>query len=191
MHEVTKLLDQIGSGDPKASSQMLPAVYEELRRLAKSRMANERAGHTLQTTGLVHEAYIRLVDTAQIQRWDSKGHFFAAASEAMRRILVEHARQRSTQRRGGDFQRVEVGDIAEGMVNPSAVHPSTVLEISEAIDRVAQQDAQSAELVKLHCFGGFSIPDAAELLQIPRSSAYVHWAFAKALISRILEEDSC
>ena len=182
MHDVTQILSQIESGDPASTEQLLPLVYDELRKLAKTRMANERNDHTLQTTALVHEAYIRLVDDSKAHKWKSRGHFFVAAAEAMRRILVEHARRKIGKQRGGDRQRVEMNDGFEKEVQ----NPELVLQVSEALDRLAQADAQAAELVKLHCFAGFSIPEAAQSLGIASSTAYAHWTYAKAMMGRLL-----
>ncbi|MGB7328912.1 MAG: ECF-type sigma factor [Rubripirellula sp.] len=183
MHEVTALLEQISRGNPHASAQVLPLVYAELKSLAKSRMSRERSDHTLQTTALVHEAYMRLVSGDRVQQWDSKGHFFAAAAEAMRRILVEHARHRKTKRRGGDFLRVELDNITS-----TSADPETVLAVSEALSSLAEIDPQIAELVKLHCFAGVSIPEAAVMLGLPRSTAYAHWTFARGMMSRLLKD---
>ena len=182
MSDVTQILSQIESGDPSLAEHLLPLVYDELRKLARTRMANERTDHTLQTTALVHEAYIRLVDDSKAKKWKSRGHFFAAAAEAMRRILVEHARRKLGKQRGGDRQRVEMNDGFEKEVQD----PELVLQVSEALDRLAQADAQAAELVKLHCFAGFSIPEAAQSLGIASSTAYAHWTYAKAMMGRLL-----
>lgn len=182
MPDVTQILLQIESGDPTATSQLLPLVYEQLRQLARFRMSNERADHTLQTTALVHEVYVRLVGDKKNQHWESRGHFFSAAAEAMRRILVEHARRKLGKQRGGDRDRVELDDdIAYEMQSPEIV-----LQVSEALERLAEQDAKAAELVKLHCFAGFSIPEAAEILGVANSTAYAHWTYAKALMGRLL-----
>ena len=184
MSAVTQILSDIESGREAASAELLPLVYDELRKLAKARMANERVDHTLQTTALVHEAYIRLVDNSRAQQWQSRGHFFTAAAEAMRRILVEHARQKLGKQRGGDRERVELHDGFEKVVQ----NPELVLQVSEALERLAQSDFQAAELVKLHCFAGFSIPEAATVLGIPTSSAYADWTYAKAMMGRLLSD---
>ena len=186
MADVTQILAKIEQGDEHATEQLLPLVYAELRSLAAARMANERSDHTLQPTGLVHEAYLRLVDTDQPLHWDSRGHFFAAAAEAMRRILVEHARRKLGKQRGGDLQRVELND---GMAGQFENH-ELVLQVSDALERLHTEDAQAAELVKLHCFAGFSLPEAAEILGIASSTAYAHWAYAKALMGRLLGDAS-
>ena len=184
MIDVTQILSDIESGREAASEELLPLVYDELRKLAKVRMANERIDHTLQTTALVHEAYIRLVDNSRAQQWQSRGHFFTAAAEAMRRILVDHARQKLGKQRGGDRERVELHDGFEKVVQ----NPELVLQVSEALERLAQSDSQAAELVKLHCFAGFSIPEAATVLGIPTSSAYADWTYAKAMMGRLLSD---
>ncbi len=186
MSDVTRILGQIEHGDAYAAEQLLPLVYTELRSLAAARMANERSDHTLQPTALVHEAYVRLVNTDQPLRWKSRGHFFAAAAESMRRILVEHARRKLGKQRGGDLQRVELNDSLEQQFQSHEL----VLQVSEALELLVTEDAQAAGLVKLHCFAGFSIPEAAEILGIASSTAYAHWAYAKAKMGRLLGETS-
>ena len=185
MSDVTRILSQIKEGDPAAAERLLPLVYDELRRLAAAKMAQERSDHTLQATALVHEAYIRLVDTDRAQNWDSRGHFFAAAAEAMRRILVENARRKLGKQRGGDRKRVGFTDDAAMNVQD----PALVLDIHDALNRLSEQDPPMAELVKLHCFGGLSITDAAEVLGISKSTAYANWIYAKALMGRLLADD--
>lgn len=176
MSEVTRLLAAINDGDAEATAQLLPLVYEELRRLARAHMAHERAEHTLQATALVHEAYLRLLDDDV--RWDSRGHFFSAAAEAMRRILVEHARAKKALKRGGSFQRVEIGDF------PPIVGPcdnvDDLLELDAALDRFAQEDSEKAELVKLLYFAGLNLDEAAAARGVSRTTAYRHWQFARA-----------
>ena len=181
MSEVTQILEQIDSGDQQASEKLMTILYDELRELARARMSAERADHTLQTTALVHEAYLRLVDRDQVQRWDSSGHFFAAAAEAMRRILVEHARRRLGPRQGGDRARLELDE----RLLQTGQDPQLVVEVSDAIERMAETDPQAAELVKLHCFAGFSVVEAAQMLGISKSKAYLHWAYAKALMGQL------
>jgi RNA polymerase sigma factor (TIGR02999 family) len=181
MSDVTRILSQIESGDQQASEVLLPLVYDELRKLAAARMANERADHTLSATALVHEAYVRLVDVDQVQKWDSRGHFFAAAGEAMRRILVEHARRKLAKQRGGEMNRVD--DLEE---IESIEDLSRALEVDEALARLDEADPTIASLVKLRFFAGFSIPDAANALGIPRTTAYLHWTYAKKLMARLL-----
>ena len=182
MSDVTRILSQIESGDPKAAEQLLPLVYDELRKLAAVRMANESPNHTLQATALVHEAYLRLVDVEKVQHWNSRGHFFGAAAEAMRRILIEAARSRSRQKRGGDGQRLDLEDVNLAVTLP----PDELLDLSDAIDSLAAHDPVAAELVKLRFFAGLSIEQAAESLGVSRTTGYGHWTYARAwLFSRL------
>jgi RNA polymerase sigma factor (TIGR02999 family) len=176
MTDVTKILSQIESGDPSAADQLLPLVYEELRKLAAARLASEKPGQTLQATALVHEAYLRLVGTNESQSWDSRGHFFSAAAEAMRRILVDNARRKQSLKKGGDRRRVDL-DKAGDVTQPSRA--DDLLALDEALSRLAEQDPTKAELVKLRFFGGLTIPDAAEALGISHATAERHWTFAK------------
>lgn len=177
MSEVTQLLDAIGRNDSQATAQLLPLVYEELRRLARAHMANERKEHTLEPTALVHEAYMRLIGSAD-PGWDGRGHFFAAAAEAMRRILIEHARAKNAQKRGGQLERVPLDEF------PMLVLPcdnvDDLLALDEAIERLAQEDPGKAELVKLLYFAGLNLDEAAAAQGISRTSAYRHWQFARA-----------
>jgi RNA polymerase sigma factor (TIGR02999 family) len=184
MSEVTRLLQAIERGESRATEELLPIVYEELRRLARSHMAHERAEHTLEPTALVHEAYLRLVgDTGA--RWDSRAHFFAAAAEAMRRILIEHARHKQALKHGGGHQRVELDD----KLLPIAVscdNADQLLELSEALDELERHDLQAAQLVKLRYFAGLSHQEAADVLGISRRAADRLWVLAKAwLFQRI------
>ena len=176
MSEVTRILSALEEGDQRAAEQLLPLVYDELRKLAAQRMAQEAPGQTLQATALVHEAYIRLVDCEKVQRWNSRGHFFAAAAEAMRRILIENARRKGRLKRGGGLQRVALEDA--DLV--SAASPDEMLLIDEAIEKLAGEDAQAAELVKLRYFAGVSVEEAANLMGLSRSTAYEHWTYARA-----------
>jgi RNA polymerase sigma factor (TIGR02999 family) len=176
MTHVTQILSQIMHGDPAAAERLLPLVYDELRRLAAAKVASEKPGHTLQATALVHEAYIRLVDVAHVQHWDSRGHFFAAAAEAMRRILVETARRKGRLKHGGEFHRVELDELDLA----TTTSDDRLLDIDEALDRLAKEDAKAAELVKLRFFAGFSIPEAAEIIGLSRTAAYEQWAYARA-----------
>ncbi len=176
MTDVTRILGEIEQGDPSAAEKLLPLVYEELRKLAAARLAGEKPGQTLQATALVHDAYIRLVDVDKAQHWNSRGHFFGAAAEAMRRILVELARRKLRTKRGGDLQRVDFE--AADLITTAA--PDELIAIHDALDALAEDDPQAAELVKLRYFAGFAIEDAAELIGVSRSTAYEHWAFAKA-----------
>jgi RNA polymerase sigma factor (TIGR02999 family) len=182
MSDVTQILSAIEQGDPHAAEQLLPLVYNELRKLAAQRLAQEKPGQTLEATALVHEAYLRLVDVEKAQHWDSRGHFFAAAAEAMRRILVDSARRKKRQRHGGDWQRVELD--ADRL--PAHVPVDDLLALDEALTVLAQEDAQTAQLVKLHCFAGLSIEQAAQALAISERTAYRDWAFAQAWLYRAL-----
>jgi RNA polymerase sigma factor (TIGR02999 family) len=180
MTEVTQILSAIEQGDQHAAEQLLPLVYEELRRLAARRLAQEKPGQTLEATALVHEAYLRLVDVEHAQHWNSRGHFFAAAAEAMRRILVERARRKQSLKRGGSRRREEVA--AEKLVAPEV--PEDLLALDEALSQLARADPQAASLVELRYFGGLTIKEAAEVLGIsPRSADFV-WAFARAWLLR-------
>ena len=175
MSDVTRILSAIEQGDPSAADQLLPLVYDELRRLAAQKMAQEKPGQTLQATALVHEAYIRLVDVDKAQHWDSRGHFFGAAAEAMRRILIENARRKKSLKLGGDRQRVELDGIDASCEMP----PDDLLAFDEALRALADEDSVKAELVKLRCFAGLSHQEAAEALGIPRATADRYWAYAK------------
>ena len=184
MSDVTKILSRIEQGDKDAADELLPLVYDELRKLATARMVRENPGQTLQATGLVHEAYIRLVEASDAQHWDSRGHFFASAAEAMRRILVERARHKQREKHGGGWNRLELNEVAD----VAAMPPGELLSLSDAIDSLSQHDPAAAELVKLKCFAGLSIPQAAKTLGISRSNAYRQWTYAKAwLLSRVGE----
>ena len=175
MRDATQVLEALARGDPGAAEELLPLVYVELRRLAARNLAKEAAGQTLQPTALVHEAYLRLVGTDQ--KWDGRGQFFAAAAEAMRRILIENARRKARHKRGGDRRRVALGDIAA----PGADVPAEdVLAIDEALTQLAQEDAAKAELVKLRFYAGLSVTEAAQCLGISRATADRYWAYARA-----------
>ncbi len=182
MKDVTEILDAVASGDDRATDALLPLVYDELRRLAASQMANERPGLTLDATGLVHEAYLRLVGAHSPPNWEGRGHFFAAAAEAMRRILIDSARRKKAARHGGEFRRVELGD--RELATDSA--PEELLLLDEALTRLAQEDAAAATLVKLRYFSGLSVEEAAEMAGFSRATAFRHWSFARAwLISQM------
>ena len=185
-NEVTSILSAIEQGDPRAAEQLLPLVYDELRKLAAQRLAREAPGQTLQATALVHEAYLRLVGPADDRRWEGRGHFFAAAAEAMRRILVEAARRKKRLRHGGGLRRVELP--ADGP--PITGTPEDVLAVHEALDRLAAADAQAAELVKLHYFAGLTIDQAAAVLGVSIRKAYTIWAYARAWLFRCLEGEA-
>jgi RNA polymerase sigma factor (TIGR02999 family) len=175
MADVTRILNAIEQGDSGAAEKLLPLVYEELRLLAAQKMAQEKPGQTLQATALVHEAYIRLVE-AKDQRWNSRGHFFKAAAEAMRRILVEIARQKQAQKRGGAQQRLHF----EGVEMATRTTPEEIVMIDDAITRLAGEDMQAAEIVKLRLFAGLSVEEAAEATGISRATAYRQWTYARA-----------
>jgi RNA polymerase sigma factor (TIGR02999 family) len=184
MTEVTRILSAIEEGDPHAAAQLLPLVYDELRQLAAQKLAQEKPGQTLQATALVHEAYLRLVDTHQAQQWNSRGHFFAAAAEAMRRILVDNARRKNAQRHGGDWQRI---DLAEAEVaSPSS--PERLLLLDDALTRLTQEDAAAAEVAKLRLFAGLPVEEAAQVLGISRATAFRHWTYARAWLQAQFQE---
>ncbi len=184
MSQVTQILEAIEQGDPRASEELLPLIYEELRKLAAQKLAQEAPGQTLQATALVHEAYLRLVGNDPDRRWDSRGHFFAAAAEAMRRILVDNARRKRAEVHGGGRGHVA---LSEGDWLSRAT-PDEVVAIDESLGRLAEDDAASAEIVKLRLFAGMSIEDAARCLGISRASAYRHWTYARAWL---LAERQC
>jgi RNA polymerase sigma factor (TIGR02999 family) len=175
MSEVTVLLEAAGRGDSQAAEQLLPLVYAELRRLAASKMASENPGQTLQPTALVHEAWLRLAGDAN-RKWNDRTHFFAAAAEAMRRILVENARRKRAQRHGGGQQRLELPDLAA----PSAPNADQLLAVNDALDKFAALDPQAAELVKLRYFVGMTIEETAEALGISKATVKRHWDYARA-----------
>jgi RNA polymerase sigma factor (TIGR02999 family) len=177
MTEVTQILAQIEQGDPAAAEQLLPLVYAELRKLATARLANEKPGQTLQPTALVHEAYLRLIGSEPNQQWDSRGHFFAAAAEAMRRILIERARQRAILKRGGGRERVEL-EFVEPAVLPLAC--DDILGLEEALQKLERQHPRKAELVKLRFFAGLTVPQAAGALEISTTTAENDWAYARS-----------
>ena len=175
MNDVTRVLSAIEAGEPQAAEQLLPLVYDELRRLAAHKMARELPGQTLAATALVHEAYLRLVDTENAQRWNSRGHFFAAAAEAMRRILVERARHKRSLKAGGDGRRLELAEI-----EPPAVEPNVdLLALHEVLDNLEKHDRCMAEVVKLRFFVGLTTAEAAEALGISVSTANNYWAYAR------------
>lgn len=176
MADVTRILSAIEQGDPQASAELLPLVYHELKKLAAQRMAQEKPGQTLQATALVHEAYLRLVDTDKLQHWDSRGHFFAAAAEAMRRILVDQARRKRSIKAGGELHRLELSDVEPATEGP----PLDVLALNEALDKLQAKDARKAELVKLRFYAGLTSEQAAATLGIATSTADADWAYAKS-----------
>jgi RNA polymerase sigma factor (TIGR02999 family) len=184
MTDVTDILGRIEQGETQAAEQLLPLVYDELRRLAARKLAHEKPGQTLQATALVHEAYLRLVDTDSDRGWNSRGHFFAAAAEAMRRILIERARTKGRQKWGGDWRRVDLDNLDLF----TSVTPDQLLSLDEAIDRLAAEDSTAAKLVRLRYFAGLSLNEAAEPLAISTATAYRHWSYARAWLLRALLE---
>jgi RNA polymerase sigma factor (TIGR02999 family) len=184
MTGVTQILASIEQGDPAAAAQLLPLVYEELRKLAAARMAAESPGQTLQATALVHEAYVRLVGGDAKGPWNSRGHFFAAAAEAMRRILVENARRKARVRAGGGRRREELGDVPA----TGGPDPETLLAIDEALTELAVSDPDVAEVVKLHFFAGMTLDETADVLQVSRATVYRHWAYARATLRLALKD---
>jgi RNA polymerase sigma factor (TIGR02999 family) len=185
MSELTTILNAMGQGDQQAASQLLPLVYSELRRLAAQRLAHEAAGQTLQPTALVHEAYLRLIGNGDEPRWDGRGHFFAAAAEAMRRILVEIARSKQRVKRSGKRQKLNLGQIDAVAAAPS----DELLALDEALNLLASEDAKKAELVKLRYFAGMSVDEAARCLGISRATADRYWSYARAWLYDRLRQD--
>ena len=185
MHAITQVLNAIEQGDPHAPEQLLPLVYDELRRLAAQKLAQEKPGQTLEATALVHEAYIRLVEGDKASHWNGRGHFFAAAAEAMRRILVDQARRKLSLRRGGNLQRRPIEDQEIEAPEPSV----DLLAVHEALERFQAVDATAAQIVKLRYFAGLTIPQAAEALGISPSTADRSWAYARAWLHAALKHD--
>ena len=184
MSDVTRILKSIEAGDPKAAEELLPLVYDELRKLAAAKMAQEKPGQTLQATALVHAAYLRLVDVEKGRHWDSRGHFFTAAAEAMRRILVEVARRKQRPRHGGDLDRKELsaGTIA------LPVPPDELLAVHEALVNLEATNPQAADLVKLRYFAGFTIPETAERMGISARKANQIWTYARAWLATEIDD---
>jgi RNA polymerase sigma factor (TIGR02999 family) len=185
MNDVTHILSAIEQGDPGAAGQLLPLVYDELRQLAAQRLAQEKPGQTLQATALVHEAYLRLVDVEQAQHWSSRGHFFAAAAEAMRRILIEKARSKARAKRGGDWQRVDFEELDVA----TSISPDQLVALDDALERLAALDRLAGELVKLRYFAGLALDQAAAALGVSTATAYRHWAYARAWLHSELLKD--
>jgi RNA polymerase sigma factor (TIGR02999 family) len=175
MNDVTRILSAIEEGDAQAAERLLPLVYEELKKLATAKMVQEKPGQTLQATALVHEAYVRLVDVDKAQHWNSRGHFFGAAAEAMRRILVENARRKSGPEAGGSHQRVELSHVDPEIQGPQF----DLLALNDALETLSEMDARAAELVKMRFFAGLTNEQAAKMLNISPSTAYEDWAYAK------------
>ena len=186
MTDVTEILSQIEQGDPAAAERLLPLVYDELRKLAASKLAQEKPGQTLQATALVHEAYLRLVDVEKAQGWDSRGHFFAAAAESMRRILIDLARQKLSDRRGGGRPRCELSDDDRVTVPIS----DELLDLDGALTRLSAVDPQAAEIVKLRVFAGMTVDEAAALQGVSSRTAKRNWAYARAWLGRELDANS-
>ncbi|MEO9595438.1 MULTISPECIES: ECF-type sigma factor [Rhodopirellula] len=186
MAKVTQILNQIQSGDVAAASDLLPLVYEEMRRLARHKMKSEAAGQTLQPTALVHEAYMRLVGTEDIPQWDNRGHFFTAAAEAMRRILIENARRRHSLKRGGDRERYE---IAEDDAIIDFNNAEELLDLNDALTKFADIEPEMAKLVELRYFAGLSVDESAKALGISPRTVKRNWAFARAWLGRELNVD--
>jgi RNA polymerase sigma factor (TIGR02999 family) len=184
MSDVSRILAQIRTGDLQAAEQLLPLVYGELRRLAAARLAHEQPGQTLQATALVHEAYLRLVDQSRPQTWENQAHFFAAAAEAMRRILVESARQKASLKRGGDKQRLPLGDLAACGDGDA----EELLALDEALQRLAQADAQAAQVVKFRYFAGLTMDETAQALGISSRTAYYAWEYARSWLRQELRD---
>ena len=185
MSEVTRILSAIEQGDPHAAEQLLPLVYDELRRLAAQKLVQEKPGQTLQATALVHEAYIRLVDVEKAQHWNSRGHFFAAAAEAMRRILVESARRKGRHKHGGDWGRVDFEELDV----TTSVSPDQLVDLDDALARLAALDHLAGELVKLRYFAGLPLDQASAILGVSTATAYRHWAYARAWLHSELLKD--
>src|SRR5216684_1663314 len=186
MSDVTRILSAIDQGDPHAAEKLLPLVYHELRKLAVQKMAQEKPGQTLQATALVHEAYMRLVDVDKVQRWNSRGHFFAAAAEAMRRILVESARRKAREKHGGDWQRVDF----EKLNVATSISPDQLVALDDALVRLSTLDPVAGELVKLRYFAGLALDEAAAAVGVSTATAYRHWAYARAWLRGELSKDT-
>lgn len=185
MTEVTSILSQIEDGDPSAAEKLLPLVYDELRKLAAVKLANERSDHTLQATALVHDAYLRLVDVEKAQHWNSRGHFFGAAAEAMRRILVEMARRKRSQKAGGEFQKIELSEIAAEIND----EPMDLLILDEALTRLEVADPEAALIIKLRFFSGLSMDQAAAAARMSPRTAYYTWTYARAWLKKELQNE--
>jgi RNA polymerase sigma factor (TIGR02999 family) len=187
MSDVTRILSAIEQGDPHAADQLLPLVYDELRRLAAQRLAQEKPGQTLQATALVHDAYLRLVDAERAPHWDGRGHFFAAAAEAMRRILIDQARRKQRPKHGGGRNRV---DLNEGVSLDDPADDDDLLALDEALARFTLEEPAKAELVKLHFFAGLTLEDAGRILNISPRTAKRHWAYARAWLFDAVRDGS-
>lgn len=187
MTDVTRILNAIERGDGKAVDELLPVVYEELRLLAAQKMSQERPGQTLQATALVHEAYVRLLGDGPSRNWDSRGHFFAAAAEAMRRILIENARRKKSQKSGGDRRKVELNEVIFAPQDESQAEE--LISLNDALGKLAEQDKAKAELIKLRFFAGLTIEQVAEILGISIATAKRRWTYARAWLIREIGRD--
>ena len=186
MHEITEVLDAIARSEPSAADRLLPLVYEELRKLAANKLAHEAPGQTLQPTALVHEAYLRVAGANEMVRWDHRGHFFAAAAEAMRRILIDNARRKQRPKHGGGRCRA-LGDIAAPRPETSA---EDLLDLDQALDKLAQENPARAELVKLRFYAGLTMPEIAEVMGISLATAERHWTYARTWLYAELADSS-
>jgi len=184
MSDLPRILDRAQAGDPNAAEALLPLVYEQFRKLASHKLANQPPGQTLQPTALVHEAWLRLVGGGQ-RHWNSRGHFFAAAAEAMRRILIEAIRRKQSQQRGGNWQRIELDESTLVLERPA----SEMLDIDSALEKLGREDALAVDLVKLRYFVGFTLPEAAEALNISARTADRLWAYARSWLRQELKQD--
>jgi RNA polymerase sigma factor (TIGR02999 family) len=185
VNDVTRILSAIDQGDPRAAEELLPLVYDELRRLAARKLAQEDPGQTLEATALVHEAYVRLVDVVDAQQWDSRGHFFAAAAEAMRRILVDRAREKGREKRGGKLKKLNIDAIDLA----TTATPDQLLAVDEALAKLAANDAAAAQIVKLRYFAGLTVDQAGKAIGISTATAYRHWNYARAWLYSELQGD--
>ncbi len=187
MSNITQIPDQVESGDLSAAESLLPLVYDDLRRLARARMRNERVDHTLQATALVHEAYLRLVGTDRVQRWESQSHFFAAAAEAMRRVLIDSARQKQAAKRSGSRERAALsGDVLAGIPCSS----EDLLDVNELLEKLDAEDPETAQFVKLRLFAGLSTEECGRVLGWSRATAFENWRFVQAWFARHLSSPS-
>ena len=186
MSDVTRILSAIEEGDPHAASQLLPLVYDELRKLAAQKLAQEKPGQTLQATALVHEAYLRLVDVEQAQHWNSRGHFFGAAAEAMRLILIDNARRKQSRKRGGDWARHDLEELDLAASEP----PDEILALDEALCKLAAADKAAADVVQLRFFAGLPLPEVARLLGVSPRTADRLWAYARAWLHQEMQGEA-
>lgn len=186
MSDVTRILSQIESGDPSVAEKLLPFVYEELRKLAAVKLAQEKPGQTLQATALVHEAYVRLVNPKVPQQWDNRGHFFAAAAEAMRRILIDEARRKRSLKAGRGYKRRDLEDLQLTFV----IHPQELLDLDEALEKLKASNSTACEIAKLRLFTGLSIEDASDMTGVSRRTGFRQWTYARAFLQAELSDDA-